>query len=569
MSNSSSEKNAYTETKGIELNAPKVIILDALEPSHTLAGDDLSNFKRRFSTLFLDESRSRNGGLGKVYHASNTLGEEFAIKVLDATNGSLGQNGEPSHNQDIDSYLQEAFKQEYETQRLSANMKGFPRLYGKGELNGTPVIIMEWIEGDTLTKAIRGKTLDDQGRVSPLNAANIGLALFDLLARMELLNEGLIHRDISPSNIMVSTTNATINEQLDTGKVELRLIDFGSAALAARDSSITEKFSAPRGATPDFAAPEMLTEDIPDVAALRKSSSIDVYAAGSVLYWLLTGHAPFDLRQTASNGTRLSPYRIKIENAPIPLELAHNIKADLESTLIADQQTLDIVKKAMDQAESKPTQSEMLAALDRVDSQLTEVVLACLNTNQSERPSAKTVHNALGAFVNNYEENLKRALSGNNLIPVTSNSLKPTIDQKSSKKPKAQIAVQVITAIVQLCIICTCAVLLNGIPISLDVFGSSIPMNANGFAIAGTLLFPVLFGALFRWNSIHGSAGFARATVGVITGFAISLIIWLTTTFPIPSFSYLYMGAAIADAACSWLYFVVDFALTDRQKGKE
>ena len=51
----------------------------------------------------------------------------------------------------------------------------------------------------------------------------------------------------------------------------------------------------PRGATPDFAPPEMLTEDIANVSTMRKSSAVDVYAAASVLYLLLSGHTPFDL----------------------------------------------------------------------------------------------------------------------------------------------------------------------------------------------------------------------------------------------------------------------------------
>lgn len=568
MSSFPTEKNV-ARTMGEQPNATKVVMLEGLEPPKTLSETDMESFKRRFSTLFLDEGRSRQGGIGKVYHASNSWGEQFALKVLDTSNVSTGQNDEALESPNIDHYMQEAFEQEYETHRLSASMKGFPKIYAKGQWDGTPAIIMEWVEGETLSKAKVGLAIDDQARVSPLVAARIGRDLFDLLARMELLNEGLVHRDISPANIMVSTAGASIDEQLESGVVELRLIDFGSAALIARDSSITEKFSAPRGATPDFAAPEMLTEDVPDVGALRKSPSIDVYAAGSVLYWLLAGHAPFNLRKTAPDGTRLSPYRIKTETSPSPLEMAHNSEADLESLLLAEPQTLAAVLEAMAQAESAPTKSETVVALDLVDSQLAEIVQACLGANQDTRPSAKAVRDALEAFLGNYSENLKRTLAGKGLLPVSARSLEPERAQVRPRRAKAQIVGQVIAAVVELGIIFTCTLMLNGVPVSLDMFGSPVHWSANWAAIASSLLLPAAFGTLLRWNGFRGSAGLVRATIGVIAGLALSLVALLATTFPIPALGNLYMGAAIACAACSWLYFVLDFTYADNRKGRQ
>lgn len=556
-------------TMGEQPNATRVVMLEDLKSPKTLSETDIEDFRRRFSTLFLDEGRRRQGGIGKVYHASNSWGEQFALKVLDASNGSSSQNDEAPESPDIDHYLQEAFEQEYETHRLSASMKGFPRLYAQGQWDGTPTIIMEWVEGETLSKAKVGLAVDDQGRVSPLIAAKIGIALFDLLARMELLNEGLVHRDISPSNVMVCTAGAPIEEQLETGDIELRLIDFGSAALIARDSSITEKFSAPRGATPDFAAPEMLTEDVPDVAALRKSPSIDVYAAGSVLYWMLAGHAPFNLRKTASDGSRLSPYRIKTETAPSPLEMAHNPEADLESLLLVDPRTVAVAQEAMTQAESARTKSEMLAALDRVDGQLAEIVQACLNANQDARPSAKAVRDALEAFLGNYSENLKRALADKGLLPVSARSLAPEHVQVRPKRPKGQIIGQLVAAAVELGVICTCALMLNGIPVSLDMFGFPLQGSANWAVIAGSLLLPAAFGALLRWNGVRDSAGLARATMGVVAGLVLCLMAWLATTFPIPALGNLYLGASIASAACSWLFYVLDFAFANNRKGRQ
>jgi len=74
------------------------------------------------------------------------------------------------------------------------------------------------------------------------------------------------------------------------------LVDFGSTVLPARASSLTVRYGAPQGATPDYAAPEMLTADVARVADMRKSPAVDVYAAASVVYLLLCGRPPQAIR---------------------------------------------------------------------------------------------------------------------------------------------------------------------------------------------------------------------------------------------------------------------------------
>ena len=64
-----------------------------------------------------------------------------------------------------------------------------------------------------------------------------------------------------------------------------------------------------RCATADYAPPEMLTVDLPDLTELRKSAKIDVYAAASVIFGLAGGSAPYDLGAHAD----ASPHRIKTD----------------------------------------------------------------------------------------------------------------------------------------------------------------------------------------------------------------------------------------------------------------
>ena len=140
-----------------------------------------------------------------------------------------------------------AFRREYESNRLLAGIAGFPKLYGQGKLDGQPAIVMEWVEGQTLEEARRHLSVDDDGRLSPQVATAIGRDLFDLLSRMALVDGGLVHRDVSPANVMVCTREASLEEQAARGSFDLKLIDFGSTVLPARASSMTVRYGAPPG----------------------------------------------------------------------------------------------------------------------------------------------------------------------------------------------------------------------------------------------------------------------------------------------------------------------------------
>ena len=152
---------------------------------------------------------------------------------------------------------------------------------------------MEWVEGITLDCVRRQLAVDGCGRVSPLVAARLGRDLFDLVARMGYVEGGFVHRDISPRNVMVRTSRLSLEQQVDEGVFDLVLIDFGSSAESEpRSTSFTSENAVFRGATADFAPPEMLSDDIPGLVELRKSPAIDVYAPASVVYQLACGCVP-------------------------------------------------------------------------------------------------------------------------------------------------------------------------------------------------------------------------------------------------------------------------------------
>ena len=95
-------------------------------------------------------------------------------------------------------------------------------------------------------------------------------------------------------------------------------VDLGSSSIEREDASFTMRNDVWRNGTPEYSAPEMLTRDVPGVAELSRSPSVDVYALCSVLYEMYSGRTPFDV----ASSPLASPYALKTEGEPAPLEPA-------------------------------------------------------------------------------------------------------------------------------------------------------------------------------------------------------------------------------------------------------
>ena len=322
--------------------------VDGFEPAIALGQDELPAYLRRFTMLFADEATMRRGGIGRVTRAVNAQGEAVALKQLILP--TRDEFDDDAAHEALVAKFKAAFREEYECHRALSGLKGFPRLYGWGEVDGVPAIVMEWVEGETLARLRSRLAVDDAGRLSPLVAARLGRDLFDLLCRMSLVGEGFVHRDISPANIMVRTARLPLDRQLAEGTFDLCLIDFGSSlalepasavAGTGGKASFTERYATLRRATVAYAPPEMLTDDIPDLRALRMSPAIDVYAAASTVYELIAGVAPYEAAPSTSgaSGSRkktrdiASPYRLKMDTRPDYPIGAHAPGCDLTQLL--------------------------------------------------------------------------------------------------------------------------------------------------------------------------------------------------------------------------------------------
>ena len=96
----------------------------------------------------------------------------------------------------------------------------------------------------------------------------------------------------------------------------MRIVDLESSCIVRQaPTTFTMRSNIWRHGTPEYAAPEMLTNDIEGVERLRLSPSVDVYALCSVLYELYAGRTPYDVASRPLE----SPYRIKMAGAPAAL----------------------------------------------------------------------------------------------------------------------------------------------------------------------------------------------------------------------------------------------------------
>lgn len=199
------------------------------------------------------------GGMGTVYKAQNSeSGELVAIKFL-------------REDRD-DATLRRRFALERQVLE-SLRHPGIARLLGSGEYSdGTPYVVMELIEGDTLLAYAEKQRLDLGQRVELL--LKVCAAVAHAHARQ------VIHRDIKASNILV------------TAQGQPKLLDFGiakplQAQFGLQHLELTA--TAQRFFSASSAAPEQLT-------GAPTGAACDVYALGALLYELLCGESPLALQ---------------------------------------------------------------------------------------------------------------------------------------------------------------------------------------------------------------------------------------------------------------------------------
>lgn len=301
----------------------EVVQLDGFTPSIPVEPGREQELASRFNMLFLQPGSTLHGGFGAVAKVVNLYEEVFALKRLNA----------PDSNSDCSpSELREMLFEEYKNQLAVSRLKGFPQVYGYGSWKGEPLILMEWIEGTTLAHAVPDLPHEGDG-VQGEVVAQVGISVLEILQGVERLNSRLVHRDISPNNIMFRTKDMSLSQQVAAGAFDTCLIDFGNSTTECQDipMAFTQRVGMMRGATRDYAPPEMLTADVEGVEELRNNPAIDIYALCSVLYELYAGHTPFDLTHSLGG----SDYRTKMSMDPKPLVARRTYEAPLLNAIMS------------------------------------------------------------------------------------------------------------------------------------------------------------------------------------------------------------------------------------------
>ena len=200
------------------------------------------------------------GGLGTVYRATHTkLQRQVAVKLM---HESLG-----------DSQVNRG-RFAREAKALAAlQHPNIVAVLDYGVADSQPYLVMELLEGETLSQRLH------RGPLPVERALHITQQLLEALSFMHRAK--LVHRDVKPSNVFLQRTR--------DGKERVKVLDFGLAKFTmpgtvgdptlTRDGAIV--------GTPAYMSPEQATGEIVDARA-------DVYAAGVILFRMLSGRLPFE-----------------------------------------------------------------------------------------------------------------------------------------------------------------------------------------------------------------------------------------------------------------------------------
>lgn len=545
-----------------EPHQTRVLRLEGFEPAIPVDPASRDAYERRFVTLFDDGLASRRGGLGEVKRVTNIWGEVLALKTLSLPKEPSIANGDAPADA-----LEAAFRNEYRLQCRVSGLKGFPRVHGIAMLDGSPAILMEWIEGITLSKASRMLAVDDEGRMSPLNVARIGRDLFELLARLDVIDSGIVHGDISCGNVMVRTDRLPLSEQAEEGVFDLCLIDFGSARLAdAPATSECGRF--PTGsATIAYASPETIDPDAASRRSACATPASDVYAAASVLFKLATGLLPFDVSEDMD---RQAAAQIKTQHAPAPFRTAHSAN-DIGAVLIHEPEVAVAVKLAQDDAPSDAVEAAQLA-LVQVDALLDPLLLACLSPESTYRPSAAAARDAMGSFAFHYADNVRKALRGEPLTPCVPGSLADGYGAAIRERTRA----------IRLAGKAFCAAAIAAVSIATGMLVAALPAAfvcpldelTQGFSAgcvsAAAMAVPFAAALLVRWKDDGSSSSLVRGAAGLLAGILLAAACFIAMG-PAGSdtVSLIVAGTIVVScASCGWL--LLDFALPkeDRSMSK-
>ena len=253
------------------------------------------------------------GGMGAVYEAwQESLGRRIAIKVLTRPAGSKN------------------FGQRFHSEAKATSALNHPNIisaFDYGVDNGRPWLAMPFVDGVTLDRVESQNQGDEEScEPDPRWIARVGLQVADALAHAH--DNGVIHRDIKPCNLMLDSS----------GKIWVT--DFGLAKLRDDDSDLSRTGEVI--GTPRYMAPEQVRGNADERS--------DIYSLGVTLWELATGRRAWD--ETASmldvNSTIALP-SVRDIKPDLPIELARIIDKACEPEATNRYQSVGDLTSALNQ----------------------------------------------------------------------------------------------------------------------------------------------------------------------------------------------------------------------------
>ena len=215
-----------------------------------------------------------SGGMASVYEAIHTkLDTKVAIKVLNpvlATNDGIRKR----------------FEQEAKIM-ASLNHDGITKVIDFDEEENRLAIVMEYLPGQTLDEYIKQK-----GALSEKQAKDIFIPVLDAFAYAH--KKGIVHRDVKPSNIFITT------------KGKVKIMDFGIAKIIEDGASVLTQTGTQMG-TPVYMSPEQVYD------SKHIDKRTDIYSLGVTLWFMFSGKPPYD----ANTSSAFEIYK-KIDSEPLP-----------------------------------------------------------------------------------------------------------------------------------------------------------------------------------------------------------------------------------------------------------
>jgi len=240
---------------------------------------------RRLDGRYLVRSRIARGGMATVYLAlDERLDREVALKVMHP------------HLADDPQFTTRFIREARSAAQLShPNVVG---VFDQGADGDVLYLAMEYLRGRTLREVIT-----ERGVLTPREALTVAEPLLDALATAHRV--GIVHRDVKPENVILT----------DDGRV--KVADFGLARAATSTTSTTGVLLGTVG----YLAPEIVLHGTADTRS-------DVYAAGIVLFEMLTGRLPF----TGPVPVQVA-YRHVNEQVPVPSSVVPGLPAALDEVV--------------------------------------------------------------------------------------------------------------------------------------------------------------------------------------------------------------------------------------------